>query len=643
MSAAEITHGWPIVLFEVRLNLRSPDIDPFERVVLGLAAAAMGDPQDVAKRTGLDSRFVDQLVEALKGRGALDDQGRLLEVGRDLLNDEGESAVVQGYMARDGLTGQPLPAFWLRKPWHAHGRPSLGETDDDKTPRESPEKAEQGAWREAFARWQRPAREVTWKVPFGADPTRDPLIGIRFLGSGQRLSLAVGLGFDVDGRPTVHCDPIPAELLRAHLERVRPAAWVALEEEAESGRTALERARANEQIGAEVQRRLQRTFGQVPEALAEPLREALLTRLLAESPPGRLGPALTGYRKFSESFCILLSPSRRSAPAEEAANRLPKLGDHLNADLEALASPEALQLSAQLGETLGGLRKERKRPTHGRSLTAWPFWHAALDPRAPESERLRSAAQRCPSLWLELDFLRDKGNSGAHFDPNRPEVEEGLFERLDSTVRTLLEALSEAPRKAPTVRRQPPAGVPREVAEALSRAERAASNVAREPKERRAAADAFWDAGKLRLGTWQKVNDFSALKDRLQGLPTEPSRCRESVERLLDGLRPPDDDGRGYELPAALIDVPRGVQDLLNKQESNNARLLRPLLLAAWWPTEGPGLQVREALDRGDPWQVLERVRAFRLSAVRTTNEPPSEWLSRFEQVRTAVENLWRE
>jgi hypothetical protein len=635
MSPAEPTHGWPVVLYRARLYVRAPGLDPFQRVVLALAAADVRDPQRIQHLTGLDHRFVEPLIDELAQRGALDRDGRPLRVGLDLLDKDGEEVAKDGFVAWDGLTQAPLPGFWFKKPPQTD-RPPMAEVQ---LPTDQPDARQMGAWREAITRWQRVVREegTADQRTLNLAGASVAITGVRFLGNGWTASLPVRLSVDPTGQPVVQ-GPLPSEILAGRLERARPHAWIDLESDAQRELRALERAKANEQNQAEVERRLRQLYREVKGRLADALREALLLRVLAEAQPNLGGATLTAYRKWSEAVAISLSPERLTAPAEAARDRLRKPVDELRPHFEALAAPDVLQVPKEIA--IGDLRKDSKRPTHGVALQTWPFWHAVLDPRAPESEALRQAAQRCPSLWLELDLLRRECNAGAHASGEQV-VEPERFARIDANVSLLLAAVGQGTIKPPRPVRVVPTGLPEAVARALRAADQAASRVEREPDQRRVAIDGLWSVALERLQPWQKLHDSKSFDEKLRGLPGG-DRARGVVERLLDGLRSQDEDGIGYEIPrdfAALIEP--AVQDLLANRKSDRANVLRPLLLAAWWPDEGIGPEVRAHLERRDPWEVLAQVHRLRVSAVRPGDQPPSDWLSSFDLVRSAVESLW--
>lgn len=636
MSSVEPTHGWPVVLYRARLHLRTRGLDPFQRVVLALAATDVRDPQKTQELTGLDRRFVEPLVEDLRGRGALDADGRLLSAGRRLLDDDGEEAVVDGFLARDGMTGTPLPGFWRVVP-HETDRPPLLPVDLATT---QPEDGEKSAWRQAIVRWQRLERETSVRTPFAADPARAAITGIRFLRDGFVRHLPVHLSIDAAGQPIVE-GFLHSDLLTGRLERARPPAWVDLEEEARASMGALDRARANEHNQAEASRRLRHAYGEVMGPLEEQLREIMLLRVLAESQPSLGGAALTAYRKFSEVFAFSLSPERITGPAYEARARLPKnLRSHLQPDLEALAHPDALQLPNEFHASLGGLRKSDRRPSHGLDLVAWPFWHAVLDPSALESEALRSAAQRCPSLWLELDLLRREGNAGAHAGGGV--VDPSLLDRLDETVRVLLEAVEAIPPRQIRHPRSATSGFPAAAARFMREAEAAAARAERDPTLRRAAANALWRAGLESLSSWQEPADRGELDAQLRGLPTGATERQVAVERVLHDLRPADDDGRGFELPRDFLSrIDPAISAMLRGEVTDDTQLLRPLLIAGWRLSPHTSPALKDVLQRRDPWQKMARLHVFHVAAVRSADTSASEWSAHFEQTRRVVESLW--
>ncbi len=633
MSSVEATHRWPVAAFPVRVILRGSGLDLFEHLVLELAAAGETDPERSAALTGLEPDFLRTIAEELRQRGSLSERG-VTAIGRRQLEDQ-EEVFVDGWMCRDGLTGRPMPLFSRKRPRADPGLRPLAELEPDR--RAPTEEAAQVEFVEAFEEWQRSARRDR-SIEANQSETQSAPVGVAFLGEGQASGVPVTLRVNGDGRPELRAPGLPEELLMDRVEHFRPSAWVDIEATAEREARQLERLRAEESTRLAAEQLRDSIFGVGIPPMLEPVLSALaLAKVLAEHHPSQHEAALTNYRKFTEAVAKQLGPWKRSVEVEALAAGLPKKGRQAETTLrprfEALATPHALILPEGVSGLIGQLRRLKTRPDKsGRTLVAWPFWTAIGDPTAPESQALRLACARCPSLWMELELLRREGNPGAHHTMGGLDAPD--YEPLDDAVCQVLGALGAAP--VVTAAAATPAGFPEKARLALAEADDLGG---RDASCRSPAVDALWRVAAVWANT--AAVDDETLRAWATELPRDAGLRRELVLRRIDGLQPPDDDFIGYRPPAWVEGAISVALDELRRPVRVRPMVatLRPLLaVAAEDPTAKNWC---EAVALRGPWASLQPLADLQATLLARTSLARSRWRSLFSTARAAVVSLF--
>lgn len=605
MSAREHV-AWPVIAFPVQVTYRGDGLDPFERLILEMYANGLTDPGRLHHLSGLAADFIAAIHAELEGRGAIDATGTLTQAGRAALANDVEQ-VAPGWMGIDCLDGRPLPVFWEKLP-SSVSHPLLGEmrAEDDVTP----DPIELVG---AYEDWRRLA-----------DPPpqlRDTVAsGVRVLGRGTAVRVAVDLSVGPDGHPQIDSPTLPGALLADRLEHTRPRAWTDLTARLATQRAHLKAQRESEAIRSKAAALFARTFGEVE---ASPTRahlmDACVSRILAPSIPGQAQAALTSYRKFTEAFATRLSPTQLSEAAVSARDALPRrqaFRDAVIPRLEALGHPEPLQLPERslLNGWLSGLRKLRAQPTHGVSLQIWPFWAALLDPGLPSSRQLRAVIAYCPSLLLELNAVRVAGNPGAHHGSNSA-VD---FAPIDEHCRRLLASLDGAVAGGATTRK-PPRGL-RGLSQTIAR------------------PDDVWRP----VAAWATALPRDASVDIhgwAEALSQDSHHRRQAIERAVDDLCEPDDDGIGFEVPEWLgCRFSRLVDDLIRRRPSAELQAIGPILRVA-----AKDQATRAALvDRTDVWTQLEAVSAA-VDLIGRAGVDPIRWRTALERAQAVIDGLSKE
>lgn len=604
------THGWPVELLPVRLTLTGAGLDLFERLVLESAAAGQRDLERLASLSGLEVAFLRTVAEDLQSRGVLGDDGAVTAVGRTHLADE-VVETVDGWLARDGLSPSPLPVFFARRPYLAsRDLPDVAPTALKRTDKLSDD--DRAAFIDALSDWRQGMRDepMARQLSVPSSLLKGRVEGIHLVRPGELGRLPVTLTTDADGAPEVIADGLSGGLLATRVERLRPQAWVQLEEEGRAAREELARDRTDDALRARVAVRLEEIWGaQVPERFRELLLEALTERELAVKRPKRHGTALTFYRQFCEAVAVALSPGKPSDRTRALVRQFGKgesarIEATLRPMLETLAGGTTLELPDQLRSPLVELSRGKKaRPTHGLLLVAWPFFHAACDPDAPHSAAVRAAASRVPSMWLDLEIVRRDSNPGAHYREGRPLSPD--YDRLDATVGRILHAVGAEAVPVEQESALDPTLEPK-VRGALDRSRRAVR-----AGDWRAAADATWEAAAGAISSLVPVDvSLADLGRRVDDeLPIDRDECRDLVRRRLEGLRPLDDDMVGYEPPSWALATALDAAERLRRGDgaSRDAGLVWPLLACAvdW---HGVAAAVKALLAQDDPWERLEVV-----------------------------------